>query len=271
MGVAEPRVKEVLKELTEAVEALHEKHILHRDIKPSNILVRSLTPLDLVLTDFGISSVAQVSLHQTSTNRTVAYSAPEALTGVVSKASDWWSVGVVVLELLTGRGPFEGMDERAMNLVLVTRGMEIPEELPQRWRVLLAGLLAQDHAQRWNAEKIREWLGGREFAEAALPKHQIPAWSAASPSGERRAAVPYSFKGAQYHTARELGSALAQNWDEGVKHFGRGLIAKWLENDLKDAELVVQISEIAPDSAAHSASARNSRVHGMRICTWRTS
>ena len=247
MGVAEPRVKEVLNELVQAVEALHAESILHRDIKPSNILVRRLNPLDLVLTDFGISSIAQVSLHQTSTNRTVAYSAPEALTGVVSKASDWWSVGVVILELLTGRVPFEGMDERAINLALVTRGMEIDGDLPKRWRVLLRGLLAQDHNQRWNAEKVREWLDGKEFAEAALPKTQAANWSATSNSGERRAAVPYSFNGTQYQTARELGAALAQNWDEGIKHYGRGYITNWLKNDLKDAAMAVLIEEITED------------------------
>ena len=63
-----------------------------------------------------------ISLHVTTVNRTAAYSAPEAMTGVVSKASDWWSVGVISLELLIGRHPFAGLDERAVNFQLVTRG-----------------------------------------------------------------------------------------------------------------------------------------------------
>ena len=84
---------------------LHSANVLHRDIKPSNILVRSVDPLDLVLTDFGISSITDLSLHLTSVNRTAAYCAPEALTGVVAKASDWWSVGVIMIELLSGSIP----------------------------------------------------------------------------------------------------------------------------------------------------------------------
>jgi serine/threonine protein kinase len=78
-------LREVLKELGIAVAHLHQVGILHRDIKPANILVRSVEPLDLVLTDFGISSLSDGSLHMTTVNRTAAYCAPEAMQGVVGR------------------------------------------------------------------------------------------------------------------------------------------------------------------------------------------
>jgi serine/threonine protein kinase len=86
--VPEPRMREILLELTDAISELHAANVLHRDIKPANILIRTLELLDLVLTDFGISSISDLSLHATSSSRTAAYSAPEAIAGIVAKASD---------------------------------------------------------------------------------------------------------------------------------------------------------------------------------------
>jgi len=50
------KVDIVVKEIAEAIKALHERGIVHRDLKPSNVLIRDLESLDLVLIDFGISS-----------------------------------------------------------------------------------------------------------------------------------------------------------------------------------------------------------------------
>ena len=187
-GLPPARVKEVLKELADAVEALHEAGILHRDLKPSNVLVRTVEPLDLVLTDFGISSLAELSLHATSAARTAAYSAPEAMTGVVSRASDWWSIGVMVLELLRGAHPFAGLDERAVNFQLVTRGIEVPPDLAPDWALLVKGLLTRDRAKRWGAEQVRAWLEGRRN----LTVHYTAA--AAAGVGQK----PYRFQGQEY-------------------------------------------------------------------------
>src|SRR5690606_10815123 len=68
----------LLTELADAIAHLHECGIVHRDLKPENVLIRGLLPLDLVLTDFGIASVTQATMHYTSAARTLRYSAPEA-------------------------------------------------------------------------------------------------------------------------------------------------------------------------------------------------
>ena len=82
-GLAKPcaqeQLKEVLRELGEAVAHLHKEGILHRDLKPANILMRSVEPLDLVLTDFGIASLGGVDLHLTNANRTASKPARIAL------------------------------------------------------------------------------------------------------------------------------------------------------------------------------------------------
>ena len=237
-GMAPTRVKEVLKELADAVEALHEAGILHRDLKPSNVLVRTVEPLDLVLTDFGISSLAELSLHATSAHRTAAYSAPEAMTGVVSRASDWWSVGVMVLELLRGAHPFAGLDERAVNFQLVTRGIEVPPDFAPDWALLLKGLLTRDHAKRWGAEQVRAWLEGKRN----LTVHYTAA--AAAVIGQK----PYRFQGQEYGDAAGLAVALAEHWEEGVKHWGRGYVRQWIEKQLEDQDLAIQLQDVRDDA-----------------------
>ena len=235
-GMAPARVKEVLEELADAVEALHEAGVLHRDLKPSNVLVRTVEPFDLVLTDFGISSLAELSLHATSAARTAAYSAPEAMTGVVSRASDWWSVGVMVLELLRGAHPFAGLDERAVNFQLVTRGVEVPPDLAPEWAVLLKGMLTRDHAKRWGAEQVRAWLEGKRN----LTVHYT---AAAAVIGRK----PYRFQGQEYGDAAGLAVALAEHWEEGVKHWGRGYVLQWVEKQLEDQDLAIRLHDVQDD------------------------
>ncbi|PTX97367.1 hypothetical protein DB346_20410 [Verrucomicrobia bacterium LW23] len=240
------RTNDVAAQLAEGIQELHQLDILHRDIKPSNILVRALEPLELLITDFGISSVADVSLHLTSASRTASYSAPEALTGVVTRGSDWWSAGVVILEVATGRHPFSGLSEQAINFQLVTRGIPIPDGLSDDLRLLLRGLLARDYRQRWGYEELRGWLDGRRdmaVAGDAAPQEPEPRPS----PGVTRAHTPrsYKFQGADYTTPEELSLALAASWTEGVKHFGRGFITDWVKMQIFDqtmASLLVDVS-----------------------------
>jgi serine/threonine protein kinase len=241
-GLAEATVRSALIELTNAVAALHSAQILHRDLKPANILVRTLEPLDLVLTDFGISSVAEVSLHATSVNRTAAYSAPEALAGVVSKASDWWSIGVILLELLTGKHPFAGIDERVVNLDLVTRGIVVPDNLPNGWGMLMRGLLTRDRAKRWGEQEVRSWLSGKRD----IPVRYIDAASEPLPAAGR-AHKPYKFNRIDNFSPAELAVALAKSPEEGLKHFSRGFLTQWVKDEVKDFDLTSQLMDVLED------------------------
>jgi serine/threonine protein kinase len=234
----EPRLKEVLQELSEAVSHLHAEGILHRDLKPGNILLRSVGPLDLVLTDFGIASLSEGTLHLTNANRTAMYSAPEALTGVVSGASDWWSVGVMMLELLKGVHPLAGMSEQVVNFQLVSKGIVLPEDLSAEWGELLRGLLTRDHRKRWQGEQVRQWLEGRRNQSTYY-------------EGDRKEAhghKAYKFGDKDYYTAKELAVALSGDWGNGVKNFGRGFVAGWVERDLGNQDLASRLLDIHEDS-----------------------
>jgi tetratricopeptide (TPR) repeat protein len=111
------RLRDALAQLVDGVLALHVSGKLHRDLKPSNVLV---TPEGrVVLLDFGLVSDVEnnrVDLtHEQAAVGTPAYMSPEQAADVpLTEASDWYAVGVMMFEALTGRRPFEGSAEQMM-------------------------------------------------------------------------------------------------------------------------------------------------------------
>ena len=87
----------------QGLEYLHQWPILHRDIKPGNILLHSDGSVKLC--DFGMAGLSEDSLHRTAVGTTV-YMSPERLRGQpYGRASDLWSLGLIVLQLLTNLPP----------------------------------------------------------------------------------------------------------------------------------------------------------------------
>src|ERR1700730_2887623 len=144
----------ILRQLVEGLAALHRAGIQHRDLKPSNILIESETPLEVVLTDFGSSALATMTL-LTQVRTTLAYAAPETLTGMYSRASDYWSLGIVLIEILTGQNPLQWFGSSKIASYQIVQGkVPISDALPDNWQRILKGLLERDHYKRWDDARI---------------------------------------------------------------------------------------------------------------------
>ena len=109
-GYTESQAVAVTRNILKALVYLHSKGVIHRDLKPENLLlVDSNNLVDVKLTDFGMATIVKDNCRLTFTKAgTLQYVAPEIICSDngYSFAVDLWSLGIVVVCLLTGNAPF---------------------------------------------------------------------------------------------------------------------------------------------------------------------
>ncbi|WP_245627757.1 serine/threonine-protein kinase [Actinomadura oligospora] len=211
-----PDIARIVEQLAEGIRALHDAGIVHRDLKPENVLVTALDPVRTAITDFGLSRVLEQSVVFASSSRTLAYAAPESLSGQVSPARDWWSLGMVVREMATGRPPFGGLSETVVVDHLATRPMPVEDVEDPRVRLLVRGLLTRDPRRRWSSAQVSAWLAGESPDVADERERSAPVHGPPSGPG-----LP--FDGRRFTDRRELARALVERWDHAAVYlFGRG-------------------------------------------------
>ncbi len=174
-------LKEIVGKINEALKILHSKNIIHRDIKPQNILVRKTNPIELVITDFGISSLNEEDVSKiitTAFKGTIIYSAPEAFSNYFGKEIDYWALGIVLLEIITKKHPFRDLPQQVIMNQIFTKGVPINEDIDEQIRKLLRNLLKRDYNKRWGYEEVDKWLKGLhvEEYEEEIDKNEIEEW-----------------------------------------------------------------------------------------------
>ena len=159
-------------DLGDALAHVHGQGIVHRDIKPANVLIDRTGRAKI--TDFGIARLID-SARATATGLTIgtaAYLSPEQLTGAsVGPASDVYSLGLVLLECLTGRREYPGAGvESAM--ARLHRSPNIPVSLPNPWPGLITAMTRSDPMGRPSAADVAGVLRstpGAAYGPAGLP------------------------------------------------------------------------------------------------------
>lgn len=134
-------------EIISAVSHLHANGIMHRDLKPENILLDA--DGHVMLTDFGLAKQFQENERSNSMCGTVEYMAPEIVMGKGhNKAADWWSVGILIFEMLTGKPPFVGGNRDKIQQKIIKDKIKLPSFLTSEAHSLLKGLIHKDPSKR---------------------------------------------------------------------------------------------------------------------------
>lgn len=162
-----PTIKHVVSELGSALNCFAQAGLRLCDLRPETLLVRTNQPLDLVVTDFGSARLSEFDLDIISPLTSSYYMAPETVVGGVSMSSDWWSLGMILLEQLTDGACFQHVNQQAFMIHILTNGVVIPDHLDSDIQLLLRGLLTKNHHQRWQWLNVQAWLKGEIVASPA--------------------------------------------------------------------------------------------------------
>jgi hypothetical protein len=173
-GVLElSRAARVVKEVAEALQAIHAQDIIHRDIKPTNIIVTADSDGSerVKIVDFGIAKKVGGGEGQDLTEpgmvaATVHYASPEQLRGKPGKGSDVYALGVVLYELLAGRRPYEASNQAELFSMILDPGVKLPRlqeirpdlNYPRSVQAVVERALERDPSKRF--------AGAAEFSAA---------------------------------------------------------------------------------------------------------
>ena len=183
---------EIARQITEALEAAHQKGIIHRDLKPANIKI--LPDGKVKVLDFGLAKIYESETSSPADSNsptmlsstangiilgTAAYMSPEQARGnPVDKRTDIWALGCVIYEMLSGKQAFAG-DNVSDTIAAILRGepqwSALPSTTPGRIRVMLERCLQKDSRQRL-----------RDAGDARIEIDDAGAGEAATPSAPRR-------------------------------------------------------------------------------------
>lgn len=212
----------MVKEIIEGMKFLHENNVLHLNLKPSNILLRETHPPQPVFTDFSLFSIIESRDMKKITHlkdRSL-YSSPELQAGVVGREADYWSLGMIILELLAGRHPLDDLDDRSMVDILSAKSISIPEHIPGGYNILLRGLLTNDPEKRWGYAEVRRWLEKETDMPVCFPYIT-----------EGLGSLPYTFNHKEFFSIVQMIPAFLNSeeaWEAAKDHLSQGNISKWL-------------------------------------------
>lgn len=159
--INEKNVQFYLAEIILTINYLHSNKIIHRDIKPENILLQANG--HICLTDFGLAK--DITNEKNFMTKTLCgtneYMAPEMITRTgYSYSVDWWSLGVLTYEMLTGKVPFfvtggsnTKEKEKELEKKIMYDKLILPNYLNQKTMSLLKGLLEKDPSKRLGCSK----------------------------------------------------------------------------------------------------------------------
>ncbi|CCQ16357.1 RIO1 family protein [Rhodococcus sp. AW25M09] len=181
-------------ELADALAYIHDRGVVHRDIKPANILIAQSPDVGVgqcaKLADFGIARIVdaeRLTEHGTTVG-TAHYLSPEQATGTAAgPPADIYTLGLVLIECLTGTMVFEGSAVAAA-VARLHRDPAVPEELGPEWHSLLTAMTSRRPEDRPGAPAVAQRLRG--LARSATPLPPTTAMAVQPTDGSTSEGVP---------------------------------------------------------------------------------
>jgi len=179
----ESRARFYAAEIVLAIAYVHKLDIIYRDLKPENVLLDAKGHIRL--TDFGLSKegISSSSSGANSFCGTPEYLAPEILNRQGhGRAVDWWSLGALLYEMLTGLPPFYCKDREKLFDKIKRGELDYPRYLSPKAHLILRGLLRKDPQSRLgsgpsDAEEIKQHAFFSEIDWVMLAKGELsPPW-----------------------------------------------------------------------------------------------
>lgn len=203
----------------------HNNNIIHKDIKPGNFFFRDTNHKELVLGDFGISSVLEgdEKLHRTTQARTPVYAAPEMYNDVIdgeveiTPAVDFYSLGITLMTLWLGENPLN-LNERVMMRKKNEGRLPRINELPDRVKMIIQGLTSVNPQTRWGYDEVERWFLGEDV------KIDL-----SSPILKYRSFIVDPERNLVADNIHELIPLLVDNERLAINYLYNGRIAGWLE------------------------------------------
>jgi tetratricopeptide (TPR) repeat protein len=160
----EAEALEIARQLCAGVAEAHRSGILHRDLKPGNVILcrKEDAGIRAVITDFGLSTESAVASELRG--GTPSYMAPELGRGEkASQASDVFSLGVILYEMIAGQKPFPATAEGNGAVSSPVAPSKLVKNLPRRWDKAILPCLRPNPEERCSAEQILDVLNRQPF------------------------------------------------------------------------------------------------------------
>lgn len=219
--------------------AIHNYGIIHKDIKPGNFFFRDEEHTQLVLGDFGISTMIREGeeLLRTSQARTPAFAAPEMYDDVIDgeveidEKVDFYSLGITLLYLWLGKNPFVKNERLMMRLKQEGRLPHL-DELPPRVAMIVKGLTSVNPQRRWGYEEVERWFLGEDVAVDTSSMYLR--YKAFLIDPDRNIAA---------HDLKELVPLLFENQQLGIRYLYSNRLSTWLD-ECGNSKMAVLLTDI---------------------------
>lgn len=219
----------IIPNVNEALKSVHDAGLVHGNVKPTNIFYSPFGPDQVLLGDLGVG-LEHISEFTKQTG--FAFLPPENLKGIFGKEADYWSLGITLVMLVTGRGVFDGLNRKQMLKKAATYELEIPDKASEKLKNIIRGLTVKDYKTRWGYEEIKKCLAGEDVPIVDEYVYEPPT-------------DVYNFDGVPVKGLENIAQAFATNWASAVNAINDPALLEIVDNYAEDKyPEVVSISKM---------------------------